>query len=417
MSDQPSTPTVETDEDPMGAARVVGNGAPADHDGRDHNGRDHNGTDSDGTGNGPTALPLNRRPAPDLVLQPTGAARLLTRLRPPRTPDPFAERIRPLPDPKARPPAVDDTQAELPPQPISIDHLSGPVRQRVLEALAARSRALAMVSVTRSVLGAAVAFVLGEVLSVGTAWYCLHKVSPTVLTDPVRQVLPILVLAGLIPIVVAVIVYAVCRLVHHRAIRNNKRLAGPLVGLAAVAVLAGAMAGILRPWSFPAAAARPATLSTVEFALSTNGYRALTFGVVPKAQFSSQTAIYIEAPTGEWLVAPVHEPLPVLFTLALRHARMVPAPDVAQVMAGPQLAALSQRSDLLWGLLGLSVLLAAVLTVAQLWRWRVPPAARVPERSLRALVTSLQTSGTLPAGWGLGEPALGRRRAVHASFG
>jgi hypothetical protein len=109
------------------------------------------------------------------------------------------------------------------------------------------------------------------------------------------------------------------------------------------------------------------------------------------------------------VVAPEPQPPPLLVALNLGHARLVKASTVASSIAAKQLGAMSQRSDLLAGLLIADALAAAALTVAQLWRWRHPPAARVPEATLRRLVTSLQTTGGLPAGWMLNEPAFGER--------
>jgi hypothetical protein len=109
------------------------------------------------------------------------------------------------------------------------------------------------------------------------------------------------------------------------------------------------------------------------------------------------------------VVARTPQPVPFLFALELPRTRIAKASTVASSIAGDQLGALNQRSDLLIGFLIFDALAATALTVAQLWRWREPPAARVPEPTLRRLVTSLQTTGALPAGWMLNEPAFGER--------
>ena len=365
----------------------------------------------------PGPVPVTTSLDPEGLVRPKGAARLLGTYRPRRWRDPLAARIRRLPDPSADRPSPADTETELAAQPIVVDHLPGPVRQRVLEALAGRSRALATVSVRRSLLAGGLVMVVGDLLVLGLLWSCLERMSPTFLTDPTNQVALPIILGALSPPVAGVAVYGICRLVHHRAIRMNRRLGAAVIGLLASLVLAGAFLGILRPWSFPKPSTRPVPFSTIEQALSANRYRVIAFGLSPTRTAGTTNAVYLEDPGGTWLVAPQPQPLPLLVALDLGHARLAGAPTLASAVAGRQLGALSQRSDLLAGLLVFNALAAAALTVVQLWRWRSPPAARVPEATLRRLVTSLQTTGGLPAGWMVNEPAFGERWLSRADLG
>ncbi len=322
-------------------------------------------------------------------------------------PSDLTQRVRKLADPSGASAASDGTLIDRQAQPLVIDDLSPPIRQMVLDAIRARSRALDHLSVRLGLSAAILVLVLGAVGSLAAAWVCAHAVTPALGSEVTTQTLLLYVLSALAAVVTAWLAYCILRLTHLQAVRSGRGLLG--LGLGAMIVVAFWVVTVLvyQPWSFPGPAqTRTVPLSTIESALIQNHYRVLTYGQLSAGPFSSDPAIFLQKADHTWEAAPLPQPVPLFLGVDLVRARSVPISAVNPSIGANQLRSLRQHNQLVGILLAIEAAVAAGLFLLQRVRWRRLPQVPVSERELRRLVEHIHEYGATPIEWSLGEDRL-----------
>lgn len=334
---------------------------------------------------------------------PRDSRRLVASYPPPD----LVQRIRRIPDATPRPRAANDaTLIDRSSQPLVLEDLPEPIRQNVLDAVDGRSRSLAHLSLRQAILAGTSVLVLASAAGFLGTWVSVHAIDPGLSSSVTSHEVLLFTLVGLVGLAAATLAFCLARFQHHRSIRTAGPLVGPALGVAVIVVVLVALGGVLRPWSFPGPTARTVPLSRVTAAVATDHYQALTYGVVSSGAFSTRPAIFLSTLHGGWEVAPLAEPVPLLLSIELAHARAVPISAAGTTLGGRQTAALDQRVKGIGILLVVEVVLVGVAALLQWSRWRTPPRVAVSERQLRRLVDHIHAHGAAPVAWALGEDRL-----------